>query len=180
MPQSNEAAVEVLDSDTVGFVFRKPKETDGEAVLKLVAECPPLDLNSLYAYLLQCAQFSDTCRVAELDGKVVGWISGHRLPSEPDVLFIWQVAVHPDVRGEGLGVSLLDQLLVDAQADGIRRLKTSITEDNKASWGLFEAIADDLNAALTSKPWFGRETHFGGRHDTEHLVTIGPIKPSKA
>jgi len=71
--------------------LRKPDATDGSGIWELVRKCKPLDENSMYCNLVQADHFRDTCVVAELDGMIVGWISGHMIP-EKDELFVWQVA----------------------------------------------------------------------------------------
>ena len=144
-------------------------------VWELIAACPPLDQNSLYCNLLQCTDFANTCVLAEVNGEAVGWVSGYRPPHDPETFFIWQVAVREKARGMGLARSMVDELLARASARGVVKIKTMITPDNDASWGLFRSIASHLSAPFASEAWFERDKHFGGRHDTEHLVTIGPF-----
>ncbi|MCA6107055.1 diaminobutyrate acetyltransferase [Bradyrhizobium cenepequi] len=162
------------DRASGGYLFRKPTAVDGRPVWELIADCPPLDTNSLYCNLLQCTHFADTCVVAEEEERVHGWISGYRLPTEPQTLFIWQVAVHPDARKCGLARSLIRVLLARNAASGVRQLKATVTSDNQASWALFRSIADSLRVPMTSEEYFRRKAHFGGRHETEHMLTIGP------
>ncbi|ANK81914.1 MAG: diaminobutyrate acetyltransferase [Rhizobiales bacterium NRL2] len=151
--------------------LRKPNAEDGAEIWALVRDCKPLDENSMYCNLIQADHFRDTCVVAELDGDVVGWISGHMIPNE-DAFFVWQVAVSPKARGLGLGKKMLLHLLErDACADAAE-LKTTITEDNDASWALFRSFARAIGGELTDEPHFDEEAHFDGRHDTEHMVTI--------
>jgi L-2,4-diaminobutyric acid acetyltransferase len=157
------------------FNFRAPSAEDGPAIAELIEACPPLDTNSLYCNLLQCSHFADTCILAEQDGMPRGWISGYQVPDEPDTLFIWQVAVHESARGEGLAKRLIGKLLDRLAPRGITRLKTTITPGNEGSWALFRAVARERNAPLGEDAWFKRDVHFGGEHDTEHLVTIGPF-----
>ncbi len=155
--------------------FRKPMAGDGVRVWELIAECPPLDRNSVYCNLLQCTDFADTCVLAELNGEAVGWVSGYRPPADQKDFFVWQVAVHEEARGMGLARTMVDELLSRASARGVTQLKTTITQDNEASWGHFRSIAKHLSAPFNSEAWFEQGKHFGGRHDTEHLVTIGPF-----
>ena len=87
--------------------FRAPRPEDGPAVTRLVADCPPLDVNSPYCNLLQCDHFAETCVVAEAADGLAGWISAYRPPSAPEDIFVWQVAVRADARGQGLGGRML-------------------------------------------------------------------------
>src|SRR5690606_23753072 len=99
------------DAGKKDISLRRPIPEDGAAVHALIASSPPLDVNSTYAYLLLCHHFRETCVVAELNGRLVGFISGYIPPTQPDTFFVWQVAVHSQVRGSGLGTSMLRYLL---------------------------------------------------------------------
>lgn len=156
--------------------LRKPEKRDGAAIWELVRACKPLDENSMYCNLIQADHFSETCVVAELDGDIVGWISGHIVPGE-DTVFVWQVAVSEKARGMGLGRTMLTELLERDACDDVDRLQTTITKDNAASWGLFRSFARAMGGTLSDDPHYEREAHFGGRHDTEHMVTITLPEP---
>ncbi|MWD29440.1 diaminobutyrate acetyltransferase [Aquicoccus sp. SCR17] len=152
--------------------FRKPESGDGADIWELIRACKPLDENSMYCNLIQCDHFADTCILAEMDGKIVGWISGYILPDDEETLFVWQVAVHSDARGLGLGRRLLTKLVERPELKSVQRIQTTITSDNDASWGLFKSFADKKDADLGHEEHFTRDDHFGGRHATEHMVTI--------
>jgi L-2,4-diaminobutyric acid acetyltransferase len=159
-----------LHSDTTRL--RKPRKGDGAAVWGLIAECKPLDENSMYCNLLQCDHFADTCILAEKGGEIVGWISGYLLPGDAETLFVWQVAVSPKARGESLGRRMLDALLAREGCRKVRRVQTTITDDNAASWALFTRFAERAGATLDHETHFCRDRHFDGAHDTERMVTI--------
>ncbi len=152
--------------------FRRPNGQDGSAVWELVAACPPLDQNSMYMNVVQCDHFAETCIIAERDGQIVGWISGHIPPETPQSLFVWQVAVHPDARGLGLGKRMLRELVARPSCRGTRVLETTITRSNDSSWGLFRSFAHDMGGELSDAPHYDRHLHLGGQHATEHLVKI--------
>ncbi|MFZ7092918.1 diaminobutyrate acetyltransferase [Primorskyibacter sp. 2E233] len=152
--------------------FRKPVREDGAAIWQLISDCKPLDENSMYCNLLQADHFRDTCVVAEMDGEIVGWVSGYLLPHDEDTLFVWQVAVSEAARGKGVGGRMLNALLDRKECRGVRRMQTTITRDNDASWALFTKLADKQDALLDDQAHFTRDTHFVGQHDTEHMVTI--------
>lgn len=151
--------------------LRKPNAKDGSDIWSLVRSCKPLDENSMYANLIQADHFRDTCVLAEMDGEVVGWISGHMIPDEKE-LFVWQVAVSPKARGLGLGKKMLLELIERDACDDADHLKTTITKDNAASWALFRSFARAIGGELTDKPHFHSDAHFDGKHDTEYMVTI--------
>ncbi len=159
-----------------GVRIDPPRDRDGAEVHDLIAACPPLDRNSLYANLLQCTHFAGTCALARLGDDAVGWVSGYVPPEEPDVYFLWQVAVHDSARGKGLPKKLIADILGRPACAGTRFLKTTITPGNDASWGLFRSVARWLDAPLNEQSFFERDTHFRGRHASEVLVTIGPFE----
>lgn len=157
------------------LVFRAPEPEDGKAVWELIRSCGPLDDNSLYCNLLQCDHFADTCILAERDGEILGWISAYLPPAEDGVLFVWQVAVSENARGMGLAGRMLDKLVARKVCRDVRRMKTTITPDNDASWALFRSFARRMEAPIEGEPHFEREAHFGGEHETEVMAEIGPF-----
>lgn len=160
------------------LVFRAPTPDDGADVWELIRECGPLDENSMYCNLIQCDYFGDTCVIAELHGKIVGWVSAFIPPNEPETLFVWQVAVGEDARGMGVARKMLTHLLDRDCCADVTQLKTTITKDNEASWALFNSFADRLDATLEREPHYEEDTHFDGRHATEYMVTIADINAS--
>lgn len=166
------------DDATSSVTFREPMTEDGAAIFELVRQCKPLDENSRYCNLIQADHFSETCVVAELDGDVVGWVSGHMIPGE-DAFFVWQVAVSPKARGMGLGGRMLRHLAGRQACLSATMLKTTITEDNGASWAMFESFARSIGGELTdTTPHFEEDVHFDGEAATEHMVSITIPRPT--
>lgn len=128
----------------------------------------------MYCNLLQCSHFSSTSILAESEGDLCGFISGYYLPDQPDVLFVWQVAVAPECRGQGLAIRML-RALTERLRNEVHFVHTSITDTNRASWKTFRRLARELEAPLSTRVMFARDTHFEGEHDTETLVCIGPF-----
>ena len=155
--------------------IRKPNASDGLEIHQLIANSPPLDLNSVYSYYLLSDHFSDSCVVAESQGRVVGFLSAYRLPQRPETLFVWQVAVGETARGNGLAGQMLAHLLERPKCQHVRWLETTITESNQGSWALFRSMASKFGAELTSSMLFDRHTHFDDAHESELLVRIGPL-----
>lgn len=165
----------VVSRDTTPLFIRKPNPDDGWAIYELVKSCPPLDVNSAYAYLLLATQFRDTCAVAtNEDDEIVGFVSGYVKSCAPDTYFLWQVAVGEKARGTGLARRLVEAVLIRPELDGVHHLETTITPDNQASWTLFRRLAERWQAPLNSREYFSTY-QLGGEHDPENLVRIGPF-----
>lgn len=155
--------------------LRTPTLSDGMEVFRLVERCPPLDANSSYCNFLQCGHFAQTSVAAEMNGELVGFISGYKKPEQQDTLFVWQVAVDERARGQGLASKMLLHILQRPNCQSVNHLETTITEDNKGSWALFERLAKTLTADLNSSIFLDKQKHFDGLHDSEALVRIGPF-----
>lgn len=185
-----------LLADTATFLpnYRTLVSADGYALHNLVAACPPLDTNSVYCNLLQAGHFSATSYAAFVDpaaalalqlapelqvgngDSLVASVTGYWLPDQEDHLFIWQVAVHPALRGRGIGLKLLQGLLAQPLiARRVKYLATTITADNSASWALFTRLASKLAVDSQRQEYFDSHTHFAGKHASEWLFKIGPF-----
>ncbi|MDF1643230.1 MAG: diaminobutyrate acetyltransferase [Pseudomonadales bacterium] len=158
------------------FVFHQPSVGDGWEVSQLISACPPLDTNSVYCNLLQCHHFASTSVAVRKNGELVGFISAYRIPDKPETLFVWQVAVAESARGHGLATQMIEHILKRQAGQTVRFIETTITQDNEASWALFGRVAKHYGAPLIREDLFIKEQHFAGQHDTELLVTIGPLE----
>lgn len=156
-------------------ILRVPNAEDGPALFDLIAACPPLDQNSRYCNLLQVSHFAETAVVAELDGEVVGSITGYLKPSDPETLFIWQVAVHEKARGRRLATRMMEAIVDREFCRDVRFMETTIEPENKASWRAFEKFAEARGAQSSQSLLFSRERHFAGTHNDEVLLRIGPF-----
>ena len=172
-----------MSSSRPRTILRPPTPNDGASVFRLISRCPPLDINSMYCNLLQCAHFAGTSVAAvqtvNTDEELVGFISAYLVPEHKGTLFIWQVAVDERARGTGLAGNMLKHILNRPQCSQITHLETTITESNKASWALFESLANKLETRLEKSVMFDRDKHLASEHDTEFLVRIGPFQLSQ-
>ena len=127
-------------SNTTAITLRKPTKDDGYRLHQLVAECPPLDPNSIYCNLLQCSHFAETGVAAEKEGDLVGFISGYIPPQQPETVFVWQVAVHEKGRGQGLAKRMLKEIVGRDACSNVTHLEPTNTEDNE--YGKFGWVMD--------------------------------------
>ena len=154
-------------------VFRKPNLNDGQAIYELVKKCPPLDLNSRYLYFLQADHFADTCVLAELNGKVVGFISGYIRPDEPHNIFVWQVAVALYNRGKNIAKDLT-RSLIENQGHRARvdTLSTTIGPSNTASQKLFCRFAKSYDLEIRQENYLDADQFGEDAHEAELIYTL--------
>lgn len=158
------------------ITIRKPELEDGYGIYQLVLNSPPLDVNSLYSYLIICAHFDNTSVVAEFDKKIVGYVSAYIHPHQKDVLFIWQVAVDESMQGKGLAMQLLQDIIERDKHKTIRFLETTITTSNQASISLFNKLATQYDAPLKESEFLTSDLFGDTDHEEELLIRIGPLK----
>lgn len=170
-----DAATEaVLDADGVGI--RAPSHSDGALLWEITRQAGTLDVNSPYAYMMQCRNFQSTCAIAEVYGKPAGFVTAHRLPDRPDVLFVWQVAVLSEFRGLGIAKRLLNDILDRDATAGVRTVQSTVSPSNTASRALFTAFAKTKGATLDVQPCFRIEDFPDGDvHEAEELFVITPV-----
>ena len=149
-------------------VLRPPQVTDAAAVLDLVVRSSRLDRNSAYHYLLLCRDFAGTSVVAEVDGRVVGFVTGYLRPAAPDTYFAWQSAVDSAVPVPGLALAMMIEVVDRAQALGARRFETTVNPDNRAVIMLVRKLARRHGATVTTSVLFD-EADLGPDHDVEVL-----------
>ena len=155
--------------------IQKPTISYALEIENLVRNSPPLDLNSTYHYFIQSHYFNETCAIAinEID-QVVGFVSGFQDPKKSDTLFIWQVAISKDARGNGLASKLIHFIL--QEHPHMQFIETTITKDNASSISLFNKISRELNTNIIEEPFLDKSKYFLNQHDSENLFRIGPFK----
>jgi diaminobutyrate acetyltransferase len=163
------------DAPARTLTFESPSITDGAALWRLAHRAGGLDVNSSYAYLLWCRDFANTSVVARADEQVVGFVTGYTRPDAPMVLFVWQVAVDPAWRGEGVAAGMLDALLGRVRGRGVSHLETTITPENVASHRLFRGLATRLEAAVDDGSVLFEMSVFPDGHEAEQLIRLGPF-----
>jgi L-2,4-diaminobutyric acid acetyltransferase len=162
-----------------GLCLRPPTVHDGAAIWALVRELGVLEPNTCYAYLLLCTHFAETCLVAERGGELLGFVLGYRPPSRPEAVFVWQIGVHADARGEGLGKRLLAGLVERPACADTTFLEATVAQSNEASTRLFLGFARDLGVACELERGFDSADFGPLEHEAEPTYRIGPLR-SKA
>ena len=156
--------------------FRHPSLGDGAAIWKMVEESSVLDSNSIYLYLLLCHHFNDTCFIGEYDGKIVAFLSAYNPPNNPETIFVWQIAVHDEMRRCGVASTMLNLLVDEMIVNKTVYLEATITSSNTASRNLFRSLAAKHGVACNEDILFKRESFGDQAHEDEVLFRLGPFK----
>ena len=150
-------------------IIRTPKLNDGEAIFKLIKSSPPLDLNSQYYYHIICNDFSETSIIVEKKNNIIAFCSAYFKPKEPNVLFIWQIAVANEYRKLGIATKILNHLKKNLT---IKSIETTTSPSNKASKKLFEKFAKHHNVPIRKEVFLSASTFGENNHEEEILYQI--------
>jgi diaminobutyrate acetyltransferase len=150
--------------------LRPPRAADGCRVFEAVSCWGGLDRNSAYAYLLLCDRFAGQSVVAEHDGRLVGFVLGIQFPDTPGTLFVWQVGVAPELRGQGLAGRLIDAALAGCPG-APRTLEAHVGTSNSASERLFRGVALRHGGRFEAREDYP-SGWFPPGHDAEQLIRI--------
>ncbi|MPZ70823.1 MAG: GNAT family N-acetyltransferase, partial [Actinobacteria bacterium] len=120
----------------------------------------------VFATRIERGQLHYPWLVAEDDGEVVGYGNASGLRSRPAYQWSAEVSIYLDERhrGNGLGRALLDALLVELEARGIRTVIAGLTLPNPASEALFTAAGFELSGTFRNVGF-----KFGEWHDVRFL-----------
>ena len=159
------------------IIRRPPFSDDAPGMWRLVEESTTLDHNSGYVYLLVAEMFAQSSTVALQQKRIVGLVTGFRVPGRTDTLFVWQMRVDAIARGRGLALAMIEDI-IDRLGDDISFVEATVDPANVASCAVFAALARKRGGEVSSEP-FVREGDFpniiGAPHD-ENRLTIGPFR----
>lgn len=168
--------MESTTKDDTDFHFRVPTTADAQIIHTLIKNSPPLDLNSLYTYLLLTDHYSSYCVVAEKNNEVAGFISGYPHPKKEDTWFLWQVVVAASARKQGLAHRMITSLFEREEFSSFRFIETTVTPDNEASESLFRKVARGFSTSLDISEGYTADLFGGSGHEEERLFRIGPLQ----
>lgn len=166
----------IIDKKDSTDTLREPNQEDGAGVWELIKSIGVLDLNSSYSYLMWCENFSETSVVIEVDKEIVGFVSGYIKPDEPDILFVWQVAVSETQRGKGSAYKMLHHILERDACKDIRYVEATVSPSNIPSQKLFQGLARNLDAKIEVSTCFTSEDFPEKGHEDELSHHIGPFE----
>ncbi|KQC09314.1 MAG: hypothetical protein APR62_02720 [Smithella sp. SDB] len=164
-----------MKNNSCQITFRLPEKKDANTVKQLIENSPPLDINSVYCYLLVCTHFANTSILAENSKDICGFISAYIRPDRNDTLFVWQVVVSKNYRGKGLATDMLKSILRRTYPAPLHYLETTVNPSNISSNALFSGMARSINARIVKSPLFTESDFGNSEHEKEILYRIGPF-----
>jgi ribosomal-protein-alanine acetyltransferase len=116
---------------------RRARPADLDAIDAIEASSFDADRFTRAALKRLIASMTAACLVAEIEGKVVGYVA---------VLFrigtfvarIYSIAVHPDIRGRGVAQDLIEAAERAARTRGARSIRLEVRASNNAAVRLYD------------------------------------------
>ena len=128
--------------------IRTVSVSDVSDVRVFVDRCKPLTLHTAVTYGVLFRNFSELCFVFEDNERIIGFLAALRGTSHSDAVYVWQLGVSADMRGQGISHKLLDALAQSSKSIGISKLHVGIEPSNDVSLKVFESYARKQNQSL--------------------------------
>jgi len=157
------------------ILFQHPTKKDTKEIYNLIKKSKPLDINSEYLYLLQTTYFNETCIVAKVQDRVIGFASGFISPKDEETFFVWQLAIDKEARGKGIAFRMLRELFDTPIVSKTSSIHTTISPSNIASQKVFERFAKELDFDKKIVIFATRDD-FSDAHEDELLYIMKPRK----
>ncbi|PTQ55446.1 MAG: L-2,4-diaminobutyric acid acetyltransferase [Candidatus Carbobacillus altaicus] len=179
------------------YRMRHPEMKDGASMHRLMTISGNLEANAPYTYMMMAHYFGRTSYLVEkivplsprssssphtdaYDAIPVGYVLAFHPPQERDALFVWQIGVAPEARGQGLGkrllMALFETLAQNDENQAVRYVLATVDDHNTPSKRLFQSLARAWGADLRIEHNFFPQHFFPDSHASEHLYRIGPIE----
>ncbi|KGR77233.1 GNAT family N-acetyltransferase [Ureibacillus manganicus] len=129
------------------MIVRQLMETDLDQVLKIYGEglatkCATFETN-IPSKEVWHKKYHPTLRfAAEIEGKVVGWITLSQVSSREVYRGVGEISVYISelARGKGVGTLLMEKMIQESEKEGFWTLESSIFAINSASIALHEKV----------------------------------------
>ena len=134
-----------MDSDDKIASIRPMRSEDSDEISRIYGEITKITVEADFAKLIQAhAQGKDSaCFVAELDGRVIGFMISYILTLGFGIeksAWIATMGVHPKYMGQGIGALLAAEIFKSYEAQGIKRVYTSVRWDSTDLLSFFRTL----------------------------------------
>ena len=134
-----------MDPDDKMPSIRPMRSEDSDEISRIYSDITKKPVETDFAKLIQAhAQGKDSaCFVAELDGRVVGFMISYILTLGFGIeksAWIATMGVHPKYMGQGVGARLAEEIFKSYVAQGIKRVYTSVRWDSTDLLSFFRTL----------------------------------------
>lgn len=130
------------------MVIRKLKKEDAQEIIKIYGAITMKPVSDDFKRVVEehAQRDDEACFVAELDGKVAGFMISYILTAGfgvPKSAWIATLGVEPSFMGEGIGASLAEEIFKYYKDKGIENVYTSVRWDSTDLLSFFKTLGFD-------------------------------------
>ncbi len=134
-----------MDPDDKIASIRPMRSEDSDEISRIYSDITKTPVETDFARLIQAhAQGKDSaCFVAELDGRVIGFMISYILTLGFGIeksAWIATMGVHPKYMGQGIGARLAEEIFKSYETQGIKRVYTSVRWDSTDLLSFFRTL----------------------------------------
>lgn len=160
-----------LDAATLSY--RRPTEADYSRIVRVVDDWWGGRKMDVLLPRLWLQHFTGTSWLAESpDGKLAGFLIGFLSPDHPDVAYSHMVAIHPSLRGRGVGRALYERFFDDARGGGRSIVQAVTWPANRTSLAFHRAMGFEVVAGEGSQNLYGTPALAGHDFEREDKATL--------
>jgi len=136
--------------------IRRLKKGDAEDISRIYAAITMKPVSTNFERVVEehSQRDNDACFVAELQGKVVGFMISYILTAgfgEAKSAWIATLGVSPNFMGQGIGASLAEEIFKFYRAEGIENVYTSVRWDSTDMLSFFKTLGFDRSDFINLK-----------------------------
>jgi L-amino acid N-acyltransferase YncA len=159
--------------DAATLIYRRPTEADYPPISRVVDDWWGGRKMDVLLPRLWLQHFTSTSWLAETpDGELAGFLVGFLSPDHADVAYSHMVAVHPSLRGRGVGRTLYERFFDDARAGGRSIVKAVTWPANRASLAFHQAMGFEIVGGEGTQNLYGSPARPGYDFDREDRSTM--------
>ena len=152
--------------------LRPTEATDGLAVYKLAKSSVELESTPCSSFYSLCGDFSHTSIVAEINGRIIGFVGGYRPPERENTLVVKTVVVDQEVRKMGLASEMLSDLVSRLSTVGVVTLEAIAKSSSEVAAALFNGYAEKHSVEVSKVDYLTSEQLDGGDAEVKYIIKL--------
>ncbi len=154
------------------MIIRNCTVDDVSRVRLFVDQCKPLDLHTTVTYWTLFNYFSNLCFLMLEEEKVIGFVSGVKSSLDKEVVYLWQVGVAKNYRGNNYASLLLDHFFKASKNLDCSKIQVSIAPENEPSYNAFFKYSKEHSYNISQVGELKYEDELTGKKEFEILYQI--------